>query len=378
MAIYRRKSGRYAVAIDLDPTSTGKRRRLSLGTFPTKKEAERAAREALGHLDHGINLSPQTLTLRELADRFLADRLQYWEPKTFERSKEILEKYIIAHMPNVALAKLRPHHIQEWVNMLHARGGVTGRPLSKKSVRHAYNLLRQTFNWAVKLQLVVSNVTASVDPPRVPRHEAAAFSVEEIGRLRKAAANSRLDNLIVLALCTGARRGELAALKWTDVRLEAQQLIIQRSLTETRERRIEKSTKTGRSRVIPLSEDAATALRSERARQAADKLALGVVYDDSGHIFQGPAGGPLRLMQITDGFRKIARRATVSITSFHALRHTTATWVLSSGGDIRATAGLLGHTNAATTLGIYAHVLATAQVDAVNAVDRMLRSTETA
>jgi hypothetical protein len=56
MSIYRRKSGRYAVRVDLDPSHTGGRRRKSLGTFATRKETERAERDALSARARGIGL----------------------------------------------------------------------------------------------------------------------------------------------------------------------------------------------------------------------------------------------------------------------------------------------------------------------------------
>jgi len=137
---------------------------------------------------------------------------------------------------------------------------------------------------------------------------------------------------------------------------------------------VEKGTKTGRTRVIPLSAGALAALRNERVRQAQERLIAGGLYADNGRVFQASGGGNVGLMAITDGFRKIARRAGLSLTSFHALRHTAATWMLVGGVDIRTTASVLGHSTAATTLGVYAHVVVSAQESAVDAIDRRLRA----
>ena len=74
MSIYRRKSGRYAVLIDLETSATGLRRRKSIGTYRTRKEAAAAERRALEARDRGIDLSPKTVTVSELLDRYLTDR----------------------------------------------------------------------------------------------------------------------------------------------------------------------------------------------------------------------------------------------------------------------------------------------------------------
>ena len=110
-------------------------------------------------------------------------------------------------------------------------------------------------------------------------------------------------------------------------------------------------------------------LRQQRAiQQAADKLRLGAAFEDSGHIFKSPIGGPLERYKATDAFRTIRDRLKVKAT-LHDLRHTAPTWMLSSGIDIRSVAQVLGHTQASNTLSVYSHVLPGAEEKAVAAID---------
>lgn len=374
MSVFLRKSGRYAVLVDLDASTTGKRRRRSLGTYRTRKEAERAERDAKSARDRGIDLAPQTVTVADLMGRFLVSRKQQWSVRTHERFCEVAQQYINRHLGSQTLAKLRPVHIAEWSSMLRERGGMKDRPLSPKTVAYCYSLLRQALGWAVRMQLADRNVTELCDAPKVPRREAKAYTPDEVGRLLKQSHGTRLENIIAFAIATGARRGEIAALRWDDVDLEDRKVTMRISLSETRAGGVtEKCTKTGRTRVVPLSAGALSALRNERAKQAQDRLVSGGMYKDLGRVFQGPGGGNVGLMAITDGFRKIARRASVQVTSFHGLRHTAATWMLAEGIDLRTTASVLGHSTAATTLSVYAHVVAGAQESAVDAIDQRLR-----
>src|SRR5580700_5603467 len=142
MSIYRRKSGRYAVLIDLESTATGLRRRKSVGTFRTRKEAESAERKALEARDRGIDLSPKTVTVAELLDRFVADRRAKGRAlRTVMRYDELAKFTIAPHIGGLALAKLSPAHISSWLGTIKERGSAEKKPLSPKSVRHAFSLL---------------------------------------------------------------------------------------------------------------------------------------------------------------------------------------------------------------------------------------------
>jgi hypothetical protein len=87
MSVYKRKSGRYAVLKDLEPTALGGRRRKSIGTFRTRKEAEAGERKVLESRDRGIDLSPKTVTVSELLDRYLTNR------EALERGAQTLQEY---------------------------------------------------------------------------------------------------------------------------------------------------------------------------------------------------------------------------------------------------------------------------------------------
>lgn len=145
---------------------------------------------------------------------------------------------------------------------------------------------------------------------------------------------TELEGLVVLAFTTGARRGELLALKWDAVDFEARQLTIKASLSQVGAAVHLKGTKTNRSRRIPLSILAYDALRRQRAYQASQKLLLGESYADQGYVFAPATGKPWVPSAATDKFRKLARRCRVSSTRLHDARHTAATW-LARGGNRR-------------------------------------------
>jgi len=119
-----------------------------------------------------------------------------------------------------------------------------------------------------------------------------------------------------------------------------------------------KSTKTGRERLVPLCAPALESLRKVRAAQAADKLAAGPAYDARGFVFADALGLPIHPDLESKAFAATARAAKLKGVTLHSLRHSTATWALGKGGDIRTVASLLGHSAPSTTLNVYSHVIA--------------------
>ncbi|MHB8592111.1 MAG: tyrosine-type recombinase/integrase [Vulcanimicrobiaceae bacterium] len=83
-------------------------------------------------------------------------------------------------------------------------------------------------------------------------------------------------------------------------------------------------------------------------------------------------------MAVTGAFRRAAARFGLRGCTLHTLRHTTATWLLAGGVDVRATSSTLGHADASTTLRIYAHVVSERQRATVDVIGNVLRSPENA
>jgi integrase len=230
-------------------------------------------------------------------------------------------------------------------------------------------LLNGAIKWGVKVQLAATNPVAAVGVPPVPRSKARALAPEEIARVLHVADETRWEPFITLAFATGMRRGELCALAWTDIDFQRATVLVERSLTETRDGAIMKTTKTGRSRTVPLSRMAVSALRRQSAMQAADRLRAkaGVYRDDPAEpLFTNEVGLRIAPMDATHAYARIAKEAKVTSLRLHDARHSAATHLLVAGVDVRSVSGILGHASATTTLGTYAHLVADAQRDGID------------
>jgi len=347
--------------------------RKSLGVFGTKREAEKAVNDAVLNAERGVDLAPSRVTVKDLLDRYLADRQSLGrEAKTLHEYQRFNRLYIDPHLGKFKVSKLRPAHVGDWVATLLKQGGMvlkdadTGRALSPKSVRHAFTLLSAALAWGTRVQLVARNVCELVSAPTVGPSEARAFTSDEITKLLFVSRGSRWGAFVILALTLGARRGELCGLNWEHVDLEEGCVTIRQSVSQIKDSVRIKRTKSRRVRVLPLSRMAIEALRTQKALQESDKTSAGELYRDDGAVFADELGGRLTPKAATNGFARLARKAEISTTRLHCARHTAATTMLSRGVDPTTAAAILGHSSPTVTLQIYSHLVPGAQQGAMD------------
>jgi len=180
---------------------------------------------------------------------------------------------------------------------------------------------------------------------------------------------------LLVAATTGARRGELCALRWSDLDKKTGALTISRSIVESQDSTlIEKDTKTHSSRRIALDSGSMAALADQRDRCQRRAKSCGARLAESAHIFSmDPDGGrPWVPNEVTKRFIRIRRSVGLDSVRLHDLRHFTATRLLSEGVPVRTVSGRLGHANAATTLGVYAHFVEESDRDAADKIGSIL------
>ena len=123
-------------------------------------------------------------------------------------------------------------------------------------------------------------------------------------------------------------------------------------------------------RTIPLPATSVKILRAHRARQAAEMLALGPAWVDSGLVFTSTVGTVIEPRNLTRFFDEQIAKAGVRRIRFHDLRHTCASMLLAQGVPARVVMDVLGHSQLAITTDLYSHVMPTALREAADAMDR--------
>jgi len=184
-----------------------------------------------------------------------------------------------------------------------------------------------------------------------------------------------------LALDSGARRNELAGLRWTDLDLANARVRIERQLRTGGPAPVFGPVKNKMPRSIEISTETVALLRRHRGQQAELKLRNSAAYRDLGLVFakepadrrhQDTLGDPIQVNHLDREFKKLAHAAGVRRIKLHGLRHTSATLLLQAGVPPHVVQQRLGHRSIAITLGVYAHALPAMQQDAAAKLAAML------
>jgi integrase len=354
---------------------TGKRRVRYATVRGTKRDAQAELRRLLGEVDQGQYTNPGKLTVGAWLGQWLEEARHNVAPKTFERYSEIVIKHLIPALGALPLAKLAAIHIQSYYAGALAHGRRDGRGgLAPQTVRHHDRVLNVALKRARKLRLIAGNPIDDVIAPKVERAEMQVLEPDETARLLATASTTRLYVPIVLALATGMRRGEVLALRWSDVDLPGQSLRVCQSLEQTDAGLRFKAPKTKRSRrPIALSPAVVEVLQEHRIRQLEEQLLLGLGKDERGLVFTRIDGEPVNPDNFSKEVARLVKRAGIRPITFHGLRHAHITALLEAGVHPKVASERAGHSSITVTMDRYSHVLEGMQRDAAQRIDGALR-----
>ena len=376
-SIRRRGKDGWGLTIDLGRDAQGRRLRRFLTVTGTKKEAERVLSEALHQRDTGIDIAPNKITVGDFLERWLRDyATEQVAASTLQRYQGIVRHHLIPALGRVKLRDLRPAHIQAAYSSFQRRDG-RGESLSPKTVKEHHAILREALSWAVKWQLLVANPADAVSAPRAQRREMRVLSPERAQRFLEAASDSPYHTFFYLALQTGARSGELLALRWEDLDLDAATLRIVRTARFTKGQGIVFSQpKTQRSRrPVALSPATVAVLREHRREQLEQRMQVGPGYEENDLVFADSLGRPIYDSTVRRVFYGVVKAADVGPLRVHDLRHSAATLMLQAGVNVKVISERLGHATVSITLDTYSHVLPDMQREAAAALDDVLAPT---
>jgi integrase len=200
-------------------------------------------------------------------------------------------------------------------------------------------------------------------------------SPDEVVKLFRLAQESDPDlaTFIMLAASSGARRGELIALRWKDIDFDQKTLSIERGIVLVNGDLIEQGTKTHESRRITLDAATLESLRQHHVRMMEAAALAGSMIHLTAFVFSETVDGslPWRPDSTTRAFRSLCKKAGVEGVRLHDLRHYVATRLLTAGIDVRTVAGRLGHRNPSTTLNVYSHFVPETDREAADALGQI-------
>lgn len=356
---------------DLPGSTRDERRRVSKFGFATRTAAVEA--EVLRQIEEktkremaerGAQATRVPTTLASLFDEFFAQHADgKLAPKTAERYHE-QAKYLDPTLLAMDLDAITPLILSREWKRLQERGGhhrrtKEQRPLSNKTVQNIAGIVSSAFKRAIKWGLVSTNPVPASEPP-VPKKRRGLALTPAQTRILITAATSPWCLSAFLELCsaTGARRGEILALRWSDI--ENDRLVIGRSLSQTKQAISFKGTKTDSSeRLVTLPKSALTVLAAHKLRQNEFRAQFGEDYrHDLDLIFAKTNGAPLRPDSISASVSALFKRLKFPRgASLHTLRHTHGSHLIAAGMELSAVSERLGHSNVRVTAEVYTHAI---------------------
>lgn len=310
----------------------------------------------------GVTAAMPTTLAMLLAEFMKQHAEENLAPKTVERYRE-MATYIAPELLAMDMTAITPLHLsREWTRLLkcggHTRKTRTPRPMKPKTVRNIAGLLSSAFLRAIKWGLVTTNPVTHSDLPKMKKRAGLALLPSEQDRMVECAVGPWcLGTFLEMATATGCRRGEVLALRWSDIRNGA--AFVDRSLSQTRDGLTFKSTKTETPRRIELPPTTLPVLARHRERQDEFRRQFGPEYrSDLDLIITNPDGTPLKPDSVSGTVSRLCRVLGLPKgASLHTIRHSHASLLLADGVDLATVSERMGHSSVATTANIYAHAI---------------------
>lgn len=325
-------------------------------------QAEKVRTRLLAELDAGRQ-SRTSATVSQLMERYL--EVVHVEPSTRQSYEGLVRKHIVPLLGEMQAGRVRGDvldsfyaelrrcraHCRRERGLVDHRTGVEHerdqrcrphqcRPLGEGTIRHAHNLLNGAFAQAVRWEWVGVNPVAKASAPTMPTPSPEPPSATQAARIASEAWKDPVWGLFVwLAMTTGARRGELCALRWSRVDFAASVMIVRSSIAEVSGKTWEKGTKTHQQRRIVLDPQTLALLRAFLVHAAEQAVALGIAVREDGFVFSPDPDGSTwpKPGTATQRYSRMCARLGYSM-HLHQLRHYSATELI-SGGSRRSDRG---------------------------------------
>ena len=297
-------------------------------------------------------------------------------------------RFVLKHISEHPIGTVRVNDLdaevtEHWVAQLIKEGK------SPATIRKSYNVLHVGIKHAVETHKLPYDPIACVRLPKVPKRLPNVLDEAQRARLVMYLDTMQVTQAnvgIAIALYTGMREGEICALRWSDVDLKNDSLIVQRSIGTDGNVTFVKETKTSNStRILPLSSNLSELLKRRKSWMRDECESAGLKFNESMYVIGTIIGGEdsyMRPKMLWRNWKMLAGSMGFvgtqgKVPTFHDLRHTYATAAVASGADIKSVQGLLGHSSAKTTLDIYAAHDIHAMRRAVAATESELRENRT-
>jgi integrase len=357
-----KRGNTWSYVIRVNDPETGVSKPRWVGGFATE---EAARDESRVKARRGEYVDRNRITVAAYLDDWIDSHAMEIKPRTLQDYRARRRLYVTPRIGHLQVQAVRPSTISQLYRDLLTSGG--RQPLAVATVTHLHAVLRKAFRDAVIVdEIITSNTVERAKRPRAHAHEAGTvWTVAQLRGFLATAQQHRLFAFFHIAAYTGARRGELVNLRWTDVDLDGRKITTTGSTAVIAGERVNGTTKSGRTRVVSIDDETVSVLRQHKADQAADQLHAGDSWRGVRlrvHDRLGRADLPRHRDLADHQAHRCAQRpqAQTPAAARPAARPTThprhsLPVSLLSGVPVHVVAARLGHADPAITLRVYAH-----------------------
>jgi len=305
-----------------------------------------------------------------------------YAPSTYTSRIHCINSYILPEFGNRTIGSITKNELSDFLQDLMKDGtrkdGKEG-GLSAGTVETIHRALQSVFKFAKERSHIQINPMESVKKPKIHKVDKEVYSTDEISKVIELlkGEDTKWRLLVLLAIFTGMRRGEITGLEWKHIDFEKSVINVQQALTYTDKTYHVRQPKTKSAiRSIGLPSEFLAELKSFHHQAKKDQIASEELWNMGGYFFVFTSsrtidkktvfGHPLNPSSVTTWWRRFIKRNGLKFIPFHNLRHTSATWLIMSGENIKTVSTRLGHSKIQTTLDIYTSALQEADKVASN------------
>ena len=349
----------YVVAIK-DPTKKSGYRQIRYSGFTSKKEAEAHKRQTLTQRDSGVSVSTTNQTIADFFPDCLEThiRLKELRPQTAEDYRHHLHTYIIPKLGTVRMKDCSAIVLNKFINDLQGVRNKVNQPLSRSVVEKITYILKIGFKGAKVSGVIIFDPSKEISIPRSSSKKVVKeIPPQMLKSIRQEWWNERLAPFFETCLATGARGGEVGALRWPDIDFQSKTIQISKTHYFKNGRWYENAPKSrSGSRTVSISDELVQVLKDWRKKQAEERLKAGSLWSSGEYVFASEFGEPIAHPTYYNAWRRTIRHLDIKGFKVHSLRHTHISTLLRQGIALNIVARRVGD-KPETILRTYAHCL---------------------